>query len=166
MWSLATDVAWCVSLSVCHNSDPCKYSWIDWDAILVVDSVGEGEFFFWGGACSAPLKSIVRVCGELLKSCWPVRHAVWSKDLGGPKKPGFMWSDSVMGMGNFGGYFPLKCIIMCKQQTSTCTQGTSQCGESEASGWIHPMRVWQVGVAVWPFVKICSLRVHTFCLSV
>jgi len=49
--------------------------------------------------------------------------------------------DSVMGMGNFGGYFPLKCIIMCKQQTSTCTQGTSQCGESEASGWIYPTRV-------------------------
>jgi len=44
MHPIVTDrVAWSVSLSVCHTSEPCKNGWTDRDAIWVEDSGGPKE---------------------------------------------------------------------------------------------------------------------------
>jgi len=41
MWPIVTyGVAWFVCLSVCHDREPCRNGWTDWDAIWAVDSGG------------------------------------------------------------------------------------------------------------------------------
>jgi len=80
MWPIATDgVAW----SVDHYRELCKSGWIDWDAILDVDSGGCKEAFLrWGSKCSTSEGVILRVkMGPAQDMPGHVQQSIYSKQL-------------------------------------------------------------------------------------
>ena len=66
------DAAYCywqssvVDLSVCHDREPCKNGWTDWDAVWVVDSGGSKEACVRWGAYWRHLANTTEpsVCGD------------------------------------------------------------------------------------------------------
>jgi len=81
-----------VCLSVCHDREPCKNRWTDWDAVSVVNSGGPKEPRITGGFRSPNKKGQfwggtgwpIVTYGDSLP--WTGRDAVWDMDSGWSKR--------------------------------------------------------------------------------